>query len=113
MARPKRKTILNAALKALLAGAETSAAIKIPATFISELASLPDDEQKRLAGMSQEQFNKLLNQSELATINAAISAANTEQIKAHVQELMEKVDAVTDKLNQQKIPAKDKSFSYI
>ena len=27
MARPKRKTILNAALKALLAGAETSAAI--------------------------------------------------------------------------------------
>jgi len=86
----KRKQILNAALKALLAGLQTSAAIKIPATFISELASLPDDKQKVLAELSQEQFNRLLTQSELATINAAESAAGAKQIKALVQKLDDK-----------------------
>jgi hypothetical protein len=35
----KRKGVLNAALKALLAGAESSAVVKIPATFVSELAA--------------------------------------------------------------------------
>ena len=60
MAKSKLKGTLNAALKALLAGAETSAAIKIPATFISEMASLPDDEKKVLAELSQDQFNELL-----------------------------------------------------
>ena len=65
----KRKDILNAALKALLAGVETSAWLKIPATFISELAALPKDKQKELTGLSQEQFNELLTQSKLTTIN--------------------------------------------
>ncbi len=74
MAKSKRKGTLNVALKALLAGAQTSALIKIPATFISELAALPDDEQKVLVELSQGQFNALLTQSELAAINAADSA---------------------------------------
>ena len=94
MAKSKRKGILNAALKALLAGAETSAAIKIPAKFISEIASLPDDKQKVLAELSQEQFNELLTQSELATINAADSAATGKEVKGLVQELIRKVDAL-------------------
>ena len=55
--KKKRKRILNAGLKALLAGAETSAAIKIPAAFISELAGLPEDKQKVLAELSQDRFN--------------------------------------------------------
>ena len=75
----KGKDILIAALKALLAGAETSAAIKIPATFIAELASLPDEKQKVLAELSQEQFNALLTQSQLAAINAASSAADAKK----------------------------------
>jgi hypothetical protein len=90
----KRKRILNAALKSLLAGLQTSAVVKIPATFISELASLPDDKQKVLAELSQEQFNQLLIQSELATINAAESAAGAKQIKALIEKLIEKVDGL-------------------
>ena len=88
----KRKQVLNAALKALLAGVQTSAAVKIPATFISELASLPDDKQKVLAELTPEQFNELLTQSELAAINAASSAADAKQIKALLKELLDKVD---------------------
>jgi len=76
MAEKRRKKVLNAALKALIAGAETSAAIKIPAAFISELASLPDNKQQVLAELSQDQFNALLLQSELATINAADAAVS-------------------------------------
>jgi len=41
----KRKDILNAALKALLSAAETSAWVKVPATFIAEIASLPKDKR--------------------------------------------------------------------
>ncbi len=95
MAKKKRKKVLNAALKALLAGAETSAAIKIPTAFISELAALPDDKQKVLAELPQEQFNALLTQSELATLNAAEAAVGTKQIKTLIKELSAKVDKLT------------------
>ena len=94
MAKKRRKQVLNAALKALIAGAETSAAIKIPAAFISELASLPDDKQKVFAELSQEQFNALLGQSELATINAADAAVSARQNKALIEQLIEKVGQV-------------------
>ncbi len=94
MAKSKRKGTLNAALKALLAGAQTSAAIKIPATFISEMASLPDNEKKVLAELSQDQFNELLTQAELATINAADSAATGKEVKGLVQKLLVKVDTL-------------------
>lgn len=77
----KSKGILNAALKALLAGADTTAWLKIPVTFISELAALPDDKQQQLADAPGEQFAELLQQSELSTYNAALAAAGTEQIK--------------------------------
>ncbi len=101
MAKSKRKGTLNAALKALLAGAETSALIKIPATFISELAALPDEEQKALAELPQEQFNALLLQSELATINAAEAAVGTKQSKALIKELIGKVDGLIINGNRQ------------
>ncbi|MHC4212298.1 MAG: tetratricopeptide repeat protein [Planctomycetota bacterium] len=102
MKKPKRKNLLNAALKALLAGAETSAAIKIPATFISELASLNKDTQQSLATLSQQQFNELLIQSELATINAASAAADTKTIKGdtkEIKEIVKKLVAKSDELS--------------
>jgi tetratricopeptide (TPR) repeat protein len=90
----KRKQILNAALKALLAGLQTSKAIKISSTFISELASLPDDKQKVLGELSQEQFNELLTQSELAALNAADAAVRAQQIKDLVQKLDDKATEI-------------------
>ncbi|MCK4629783.1 MAG: tetratricopeptide repeat protein, partial [Sedimentisphaerales bacterium] len=84
----KGKDILNAALKALLAGVDTSVWLKIPATFIAELASLPIDQQNTLGKTaSAEQFEKLLTQAELATTNAALAAVGTEQIKKLISNL--------------------------
>ena len=77
----KPKPVLNAGLKALLASAKTSTLGKGAATFTSELAALPDDQQEVLARLTQDQFNELLIQSELSTINAAEAAAGTRQIK--------------------------------
>ena len=98
MASAKRKKILHASLKALIAGAETSGFIKIPAVFISELASLPISQQETLGAIPQDEFNELLTQIELATLNSAVSAANTEQIKALVQILTDKVGALATEL---------------
>jgi tetratricopeptide (TPR) repeat protein len=112
MAGKKRKKVLNAALKSLLAGAETSAAIKIPATFISELAGLSDDKQKALAELPQEQFNALLTQTELATLNAADAAAGTKQIKALIKELSAKVDTLTIKDKREKGITRTQNLPY-
>jgi tetratricopeptide (TPR) repeat protein len=89
--------ILNAALKALIQGAQTSPIIKIPAAFISELASLPDDKQQVLAKLNQDQFNELLNQSYLATINAAASATQAKKNEILLQMVLQKLDELTDK----------------
>ena len=102
----KGKTILNAALKALLAGLETSAWVKIPATFISEIASLPKDKRDALdATPSSKQFEELLTQSELSTTNAALAAVGTEQIKKLVSELNklsnDKLNTLTELTQQQ------------
>ena len=94
MAKEKLKLVLNAGLKALLAGAETSALIKIPATFVSELAALPDEKQKVLGELSQEQFNELFTQSRMATVNAAEAAVGAKQNKTLIEELIGKVDEV-------------------
>jgi len=102
MAKKKLKLVLNAGLKALLAGAETSALIKIPATFVSELASLPDEKQKVLGKLSQEQFNELLTQSRMATINAAEAAVGARQIKALIEEMIDKIDEVIKKNDNRK-----------
>jgi len=83
----KRKDILNAALKALLAGAEASAWVKIPATFIAEIASLPKDKQDALDKAPADKFAELLAQAELSTTNAALAAVGTEQIKVLVSNL--------------------------
>jgi len=67
----EHKDILNATLKALLAGAEVSALLKIPITFISELISLSRDKRDTLdTTLPSEQFEDLLTQSELSTTNA-------------------------------------------
>ncbi len=101
----KRKSILNAALKALLAGVESSPWVKVPATFISEIASLPKDKRDALDAASAEKFAELLTQAELSTTNAALAAVGTEQIKVLVSNLTSlsgaRLDALT-KLTQQK-----------
>ena len=85
----KREGILNAALKALLAGVETTAWLKIPATFISEIASLSKEKKEALdTTLPSEQFEELLTQAELSTTNAALAAVGTEQIKVLVANLM-------------------------
>jgi len=96
----KRKGVLNAALKALLAGVETSAWVKIPATFISEIASLPEDKREALGTASAEKFAELLTQAELSTTNAALAAVSTEQIKVLISNLTrlskDQSDALTE-----------------
>ena len=97
----KRKDVLTAILKSLLAGAETSALIKISATFIAEIASLSKDKRDALdATPSSKQFEELLTQSELSTTNAALAAVGTEQIKKLVSKLNklsdEKLNALTE-----------------
>ena len=96
----KRKAVLNAALRALLAGLETSACVKIPATFISEIASLPKDKREALDATSAEKFGELLAQAELSTTNAALAAVGTEQIKVLVSNLTrsskQHLDALTE-----------------
>jgi hypothetical protein len=96
----KGKDILNAALKALLAGAEASAWVKIPATFISEIASLPKDKRDALGKASPEKFDELLAQAELSTTNSALAAVGTEQIKKMIVRLIrlsnEQLNALTE-----------------
>ncbi len=108
----ERKDILNATLKALLAGAEVSALLKIPITFISELASLSKDKRDTLdTTLPSEQFEELLTQSELSTTNAALAVAGTEQIKKLMSEFIklsdEKLNALTE-LIQEKYNTKEK-----
>ena len=91
MGTSKRKHVLNAALKALIAGAETSTGIKIATTFISELAALPEDKQKELGGLSQEQFNQWVTESDVAT------AEVTEETRDIVKEISKKVDTLLEK----------------
>ena len=87
----KLKGVLNAGLKALLASAETNAGLKFATTFISELAALPDDKQKDIAGLSQEQFNQLLNQSELAACDAKQAKALVENFADKALEMLEDI----------------------
>jgi len=113
----KRKEILTAALKALLAGVETSPFLKIPATFIAEIASLSKDKREALdTTLSNEQFEVLLTQSELSTTNAAIAAVGTEQTKKLVSELMrlsnEQIEALT-KLTQSEFDEISKKLDHI
>ncbi|MBN1795601.1 MAG: tetratricopeptide repeat protein [Sedimentisphaerales bacterium] len=97
----ERKDILNAILKALLAGVETSAFGKTLFTFISELAALPKEKRRALdASLPDKQFEELLSQSELSTTNAALAAAGTEQIKKLISNLIklsnEQINALTE-----------------
>ncbi len=76
------KQILNAILKALLAGANTSAWVKIPATLIVEIAAIPKEKREVLVDTSKtQQFKELLDQEKISSLNSAYAAANTEQIK--------------------------------
>jgi len=101
----KRKGILNSALKALLAVAETSAWVKIPATFFAEIASLPENKRDALSTASAEKFDELLTQAELSTTNAALAAVGSEQIKLFISNMAnlsaEQSDALTKMTQQQ------------
>lgn len=96
---PTRNELLTAALKAIIAGANTSAFVKIPATFIAELAALSKEKLNGLDSTPSDKFEELLMQSELSTANAALAAVDAEQIKALVAELnrlsTDKLDALT------------------
>jgi tetratricopeptide (TPR) repeat protein len=97
----KRKAVLIALLKGLIAGAETSALGKMVSTFIAELASMSEDQEQALEALSEDQFSELLTQAELATQNAASAAAGTEQIKEKIDDLPAKlaqlIGAATEK----------------
>jgi tetratricopeptide (TPR) repeat protein len=93
----KRKDVLVALLKGLIAGAETSALGKIVTTFIAELASMSEDKEEALDALPEEDFNELLMQSRMATINSASAAAGTEQIKEKIEELSRKFDEVINR----------------
>ena len=81
-----RKNVLTAALKALLAGVETVPLLKIGGTFIAELASMSKDEKGKLdTSLPDEQFDKLMAHSILATSNATLAGVDTLQIKTMVQ----------------------------
>ncbi|MHC5061440.1 MAG: tetratricopeptide repeat protein [Planctomycetota bacterium] len=86
MVKGEKKGILNAGLKALLAGAEVSPWLKIPVTFVSELAALPEDEQNKLGELSQDEFNTWLSGSGVAT------ARGVKEVKGLVQEIIAKLD---------------------
>lgn len=103
-----RKDYLTAILKSLLAGAETSALVKIPATFIAELASLDKAKLKELDEAS-EQFDELLTQAELSTYNAAKTAVSCEQIKKLVSNLI----SLTDKKLEALAKLTEKEFKSI
>ena len=90
----KRKDVLIALLKGLIAGVETSALGKIVTTFIAELASMSEDKEEALEALPEEDFNELLTQSRMATTNAAEAAVGAKQNKALIEELIGKVDEV-------------------
>ena len=87
MANPK--DILNAILKSLIAGFETSALVKVPATFISQLASLPIDEKEKLAKLDQDQFTTLMEQLDLVADNTEVTV---KQNKALLEQLLRMVE---------------------
>ena len=87
MARSKRKRPLNVVLKTALAAIESHPLIKIPATLISAIADLPDNEQDKIADALQQN----MDQSELATLNAADAAATSKRIEAFLRDHFQKI----------------------
>jgi len=99
MGKPKRKHVLIALLKGLIAGAETSALGKSVTTFIAELASMSEDKEEALEALAEEQFNELLTQSELAMINDASAAAEGKKIKDDTEEIREDTTRIKEDVN--------------
>jgi hypothetical protein len=114
MAKPKRKDVLTAALKGLIAATETSALGKGASTFIAELASMSEDQEQALEALPDDKFNELLTQSELATQNAASAAAGTEQIKEKIDDLAAKfAEFIPPGINKDRQPFNNIPYSSI
>ena len=90
----KLQGIGGVVLKAIIAGYDDlldekyiRALLKIPATFVAELAGMDTDKLKSIRQLDKERFEEMMQQSELATWNAAKAASNTTQLLELVQKL--------------------------
>jgi len=95
MTKSTKKELLLAALKSILAGIPAPAFIKISANFLAELTDrfeeLPFEQKKVLAEISSDEFSELLEQTELATINAAAAEVGVKQVKKAIMAFQEKL----------------------
>ena len=93
----KRKRIIDAGLKTLLATVDTTWWLKAPATFVSELASrfgdLAEDHQDALTDATPEQLQEALLRLNLAAQHAATAAAGIARIEDQVSALQEAIRA--------------------
>lgn len=93
----KRKRIIDAGLRTLLATVDTTWWLKTPATLASELASrfgdLPEDHQGALTDATPKQLQEALLQLDLATKHAATAAAGIARIEDQVSVLQEAIRA--------------------
>ena len=89
MSKITRHSLLNAALKAILAGAETSAVVKIPATFISEIASdLKPEEKKVLVDAKPNELKEVTKSLEIKDLIEK-KFGNTEEFLLKINEFQE------------------------
>lgn len=91
----KRKKILDAALKSLLAITDTQWYLKGPATFISELApkfgDLPEKEKAVLADVGTEELRQALTRIGSASSHSAEAAAGVSRLEEKLNELVETI----------------------
>jgi len=85
MPHSRTRTLLEAALKGLLAGVETSPIVKGLGTFVSELASrsedLPGHQKDALEHATLDDIKDALADLDSVTINAAFAAAGIAQVE--------------------------------
>lgn len=103
MSAPKRKPILEAALKALLAAVETPVVVKGTATFVAELSSringLSDDQRAVLDQASNDELRAALLQLDMATKNAAFAAAGTKRIEDLLDPILKAINSSLQRLH--------------
>lgn len=109
MGDSKRKKVLDAALKALLASSDTAWWLKGPSTFISELSArsgdlptdLPDEQRNALKEAPLEAIRDALLQIDLGTKHSAYAAAGVNRIEQRIKELREAIESMGRRLDAQ------------
>ncbi len=100
MADSTRKKFLDAALKSLLAIADTQWYIKGAGTMISELSSkfgdLPEEEKAALAGVDAEELKQALSQIGFATSHSAEAAAGVYRIEEQLKEVGQAIQEIAE-----------------